>query len=155
MHNEEKPYRLHKFTPPPGFPASNVEFDVHDDNTLIDLRNAGVLHDLERDSFKFVHQPSHVLLDGSLDAVKAYCQESIDILKGEISSERVICYEVLVRCPQAQGFFFDRILLITFVVPALASKGFTNFLQEFFTYQYGAYWQVKLAVALNLISDND
>ena len=99
-HAKIKPYRLNKFQPPDGFPMTNIEFEEHHDANLVDLRGREDILDLSRDAFKFVNSPTHVKLDGSTEALNAYCKESIKLMQRELNyPEALICYEVLVSLP--------------------------------------------------------
>jgi hypothetical protein len=92
----EKPYRLHKITPIKGVPLTNVSFHSCEARNLVDMRDDMHSLDLDHDSFKFMYHPSKVKLDDSVDAIREFCQESIDMLKSQVKADRVICYEILV-----------------------------------------------------------
>jgi hypothetical protein len=94
-----KPYRIHKFSPPNDFPTSNLSFDEHQIDRLVDVRNEIDSPKLDSDSFQFVKHPSNVVHDESAESIKAYCEEALALLKSLTKTDRVICYEALVSIP--------------------------------------------------------
>lgn len=101
LYVEEKPYWCF-LTPREGFDpdkqrVDNLEFEVHKDITIQDVRESGMKMSLDECGFQVITHNTNNLPLNNVETVTAYRLETEDLLRKTFSAVYVACYDTQLR----------------------------------------------------------
>jgi hypothetical protein len=112
LYEQEKPFYLAQVAELDGGEASNLEYKIHPNILIYDVRNHEKDFSLHANSFTYITHSTTVNFDiASADNTTLYMREMVSFTQQLFDAERVICYDV--RVSHGSGKLFGDLDLLT------------------------------------------
>jgi hypothetical protein len=111
LYRTEKPYRIYGIPLPEGAPVSNMEFELHADLQIENVRGAREKDSaaMATHSFCWIDRPSMVKgseSHGTEEGMKRYIDETLELVQELFEPERVVCYDYRVSLNSSRRRLF-------------------------------------------------